>query len=89
MYNLLCGLHYIHSAGVIHRDLKPANVLINEECTAKICDFGLARQTSDIVDPFKQCRQESSTNLSQFVSYCVQNQRPLSTFEMKHYHGQV
>ena len=41
----------MHSAGVIHRDLKPANILISEDCTAKICDFGLARQTIDIVDP--------------------------------------
>lgn len=43
MYNLLCGLSYIHSAGVYHRDLKPANCLANQDCTVKICDFGLAR----------------------------------------------
>ena len=48
MYNLLCGLKYIHSANVIHRDLKPANVLVSLDCTAKICDFGLARQLTGI-----------------------------------------
>lgn len=43
MYNLLCALKYIHSAKVLHRDIKPANILINEDCSVKICDFGLAR----------------------------------------------
>ena len=43
MYNLLCGLKYIHSANIVHRDIKPGNVLVNQDCTAKICDLGLAR----------------------------------------------
>ncbi|RAH54918.1 kinase-like protein [Aspergillus piperis CBS 112811] len=42
-YQILRGLKYIHSAGVIHRDLKPSNILVNENCDLKICDFGLAR----------------------------------------------
>ncbi|CAI7590005.1 unnamed protein product [Penicillium discolor] len=43
-YQLLRGLKFIHSAGVIHRDLKPSNILIKENCDLKICDFGLARE---------------------------------------------
>jgi len=39
----------LHSAEVLHRDLKPANVLINEDCTVKICDFGLARSVEGIM----------------------------------------
>jgi len=43
LYNLLCALNYMHSAGIVHRDLKPANLLIDSNCYVKICDLGLAR----------------------------------------------
>lgn len=43
LYNLLVGLKYLHSAGIWHRDLKPANCLVNQDCSVKICDFGLSR----------------------------------------------
>lgn len=43
VYQILCGVKYIHSANVIHRDLKPGNILINSQGQLKICDFGLAR----------------------------------------------
>ena len=48
VYNLLCGLKYLHSANVLHRDLKPANILINEDCTVQIADFGLSRSLEGV-----------------------------------------
>ncbi len=48
IYNLLVGLKYTHSAGVLHRDIKPANILINEDCSVKICDFGLGRSVAGV-----------------------------------------
>lgn len=47
VYQLLRGLKYIHSANVLHRDLKPSNLLLNANCDLKICDFGLARTSSE------------------------------------------
>lgn len=43
LYQVLKGVHAIHSAHVLHRDLKPGNLLVNKNCDLKICDFGLAR----------------------------------------------
>lgn len=42
-YQVAKAMHYIHTAELIHRDIKPSNILINEDCLAKICDFGLVR----------------------------------------------
>lgn len=44
---ILRGLKYVHSAHVLHRDLKPSNILLNASCDLKICDFGLARTTTE------------------------------------------
>nr|AKL87250.1 mitogen-activated protein kinase 18 [Linum usitatissimum] len=46
IFQLLRGLNYLHSANILHRDLKPGNLLVNANCELKICDFGLARTTS-------------------------------------------
>lgn len=50
LYNLIVGVHYLHSASIIHRDIKPANCLINKDCGVKICDFGLARILGEELD---------------------------------------
>ena len=43
LYQILRAIYFLHSANIIHRDFKPSNVLINEDCTVKLCDFGMSR----------------------------------------------
>ncbi|XP_013116627.2 stress-activated protein kinase JNK [Stomoxys calcitrans] len=43
IYQMLCGIRHLHSAGIIHRDLKPSNIVVKANCQLKILDFGLAR----------------------------------------------
>jgi len=47
MTQLVLGLGHIHSHGFMHRDMKPDNVLLFDDGTLKITDFGLSlKQTS-------------------------------------------
>ena len=37
------ALDYAHLKGVVHRDLKPSNIMVLEDGTAKVMDYGIAR----------------------------------------------
>ncbi|CAI5439847.1 unnamed protein product [Caenorhabditis angaria] len=50
------GMHYLHDNKVIHRDLKSPNILISDDDSIKICDFG----TSHL-----QCKSDST-----MMSFC-------------------
>lgn len=40
---LLEGLKYMHSQGIIHRDVKLDNILIDADSTIKLCDYGVSK----------------------------------------------
>ena len=47
IYQLLRGLHYLHSCKIMHRDIKSSKILLDEKGKIKICGFGNAISFDD------------------------------------------
>lgn len=74
IYQIFCGLKFIHSANVIHRDLKPGNILCTINGCLKICDFGLARGLSNLSNTTNNKNNKKGiTNQSDFLNYTNQH----------------
>lgn len=48
----------MHANSIIYADLKPSNVLVNEYNTLKLCDFGLSKKLTDLMQ--KQADEDAS-----------------------------
>ena len=69
VYQLLCALQYLHSAGCVHRDVKPSNILLMADCSLKLGDFGMVRTMDDV--PADES-SAAKNNLTHYVGTCFQ-----------------
>ena len=53
MKMIMCGVTHIHENDIVHRDMKPANVIIDDNFSLRIIDFGLANTTPKVTEGVK------------------------------------
>ena len=55
LFRAVCeAVQYAHSQAVIHRDLKPSNILVKQDGSIRLLDFGIAKQLESLDTPVNQ-----------------------------------
>lgn len=79
LYNMLLAMNFIHTSNIMHRDIKPANILVDVDCSVKICDFGLGRTLPTPEEPRgRKSRLETAAELLNKREARMSKQRDLS-----------
>jgi serine/threonine-protein kinase len=57
LFRQICeAVQYAHSQEIIHRDLKPSNILVEQDGTPRLLDFGIARELQGMDDAWEKTR---------------------------------
>ena len=83
MSQIVSGLLYLHSHGIVHRDLSPTNILLKNNMDVKIADFGLAMKISTPADKhYTMCGtpnyispEIANQGINYFPLWCVQGSK--------------
>ena len=67
-YEIMKGLSYLHSKGIIYGDLKPSTILFNEYNSLKLADFGRARVIDDYINPEQETYAKSKTGSPYYMA---------------------
>jgi serine/threonine-protein kinase len=61
-------MKFTHSAGIMQRDIKPDNILIADDGTIMLCDFGLSRAT------IQQKSEDGASTLTKNINGLISNE---------------
>ncbi len=87
MGELLSALGYASKNGIVHRDIKPANIILLEDGTVKVADFGIARiQSSEFTQAGQILGTPSYMSPEQFMGQPVDGRSDLFSAGVVLYH---